>query len=313
MANKLTTIWTELSERLKALAGSWPGYVALGSFVLYVMGYLSLRFHLTALGVGTDLNVIDERYVFAGAKFLVYFFSCGPILILIILTLMAVFYLPYRLLPARFRSKIKKALSGFWKRVRAWWSNPSRLALAGIVLSVILIQFVMRQCFLFSNLLLSPYLSGPCWLRRLLLDDVGGLQALYFSGLEAGIALAAVFFVSAHRQVKQTGVSRFLTVVLGCLVGIQFLFLPINYGILISDKTLPKVADLGGQTELGNAQEAWLVWEGTDGVTYLVRSQDQTENKRRLITLPRKDVKKTEIIRYDPILRTLFAAEPCDE
>lgn len=309
----MTSTWTELSEKLKGLAGSWPGYVALGSFALYVMGYLSLRFHLTALGIGTDLNVIDERYVFAGAKFLVYFFSCGPILILVILTLVAIPYLPYRLLPKRFRSKIKKIPTDLWKRVGPWWSNPTRLALAGIVLSVILIQVVMRQCFLLSNLLLSPYLSGPCWLRSVLLDAEGGLQAFYFSGLEAGIALAAVLFLSARRQVDQTGLSRFLTIVLGSLLGIQFLFLPINYGILISDKTLPKVTDLGGQAELKSDQEAWLVWEGMEGVTYLVRSKNLTEDKRSLITLPRKDVKRTEIISYDPVLRTLFAAEACGE
>jgi hypothetical protein len=306
------SFWDEPVEKIKSLVGSWPGYVALGSFVLYVMGYLSLRFHLTALGIGTDLNVIDERYVFAGAKFLVYFFSCAPILILLILTLIAIPYLPYRLLPVRFRSKIKTIPSGFWKKVGPWWSNPNRLALAGIILSVILIQFVMRQCFLFSNLLLASNLSGPCWLRWLLLDDGGAMQALYFSGLEAGTALAAFFFVSANRQVEQTDLSKFLTVVLGCLVGIQFLFLPINYGILISDKTLPRVADLGGQAELID-QDAWLVWEGTEGITYLVQSHNQTENTRKLITLLRKDVKRTEIIRYDPILRTLFAAQPCGE
>jgi len=309
----MTTDWTELSERLKAIAGSWPGYLALASFVLYVMGYLSLRFHLTALGIGTDLNVIDERYVFAGAKFLVYFFSCGPILILLILALMAITYVPYRLLPRRFRSKIKEIPTGLWKRIGPWWSNPNRLALTGIVLSVILIQLVMRQCFFLNNLLLSPYLSAPCWLRQLLLDDGGGLQALYFSGLEAGTALAAVFFVNARRQVEQTGISRFLTTVLGSLIAIQFLFLPINYGILISDKTLPKVADLGGQAESIESQEAWLVWEGMEGVTYLVRSKDPTQDQRSLITLPRKDIRRTEIIRYDPILRTLFAGQACGE
>lgn len=309
----MTSTWDEVSEKLKALAGSWPGYVALGSFALYVMGYLSLRFHLTALGIGTDLDVIDERYVFAGAKFLVYFFSCGPILILVILAVLAVFWLPYRLFPKRLRSRIKQVPSGLWKRLGPWWSNPNRPAFAGIVLSVILIQFVMRQCFLLSNLLLSPYLSGPCWLRNLLLDEAGGLQALYFSGLEAGTALAAVCFFSARRQADQTALSRFLTIVLGSLIAIQFLFLPINYGILISDKTLPKVTDLGGQAELKSGQEAWLVWEGTQGVTYLVRSKDQTGDQRSLITLPKKDVKRTEIVSYDSILRTLFAAEACGE
>lgn len=309
----MSSAWDEVSEKVKALAGSWPGYVALGSFALYVMGYLSLRFHLTALGIGTDLDVIDERYVFAGAKFLVYFVSCVPILILLTLTLITIFWLPYRLLPNRVRARVTQISSGISKRLRGSWSKPHRLALMGIILSVILIQFVMRQCFPLSNLLVAPYLSGPCWLLALLLDEAGGMQALYFSGLEAGTALAAVFFFGARRQAKQTRLSQFLTVVLGCLIAIQFLFLPINYGILISDKTLPKVTDLGGQAVLNTGQEAWLVWEGTAGVTYLVRTKNQTDDQRSLITFPKKDVKRTEIIRYDPILRTLFAGQTCGE
>ena len=305
--------WTELSEKLKGLAGSWPGYVALGSFVLYVLGYLSLRFHLTALGIGTDLNVIDERYVFAGAKFLVYFVSCVPILVLLILALTAVVYFPYRILPKGLRGKLKHIPVRLWRRIGPWWSNPRRLALIGIVLSVILIQFVMRKSFLFSNLLLSPYLSGPCWLRRLLLDDEGAFQALYFSGLEAGVAMAAALFVAARRQAEQTSLSKFLSIILGSLLAIQFLFLPINYGILVSDKTLPRVTDLGGQGEVTSEQEAWLVWEGQEGVTYLVRNKAATNEQRKLVTLPRKDVKKTEVTTYDPILRILFSGEVCGD
>jgi len=70
--------WTVLSDRVKTLAVDWTAYAALGSFVLYLLGYLTLRFHLTVLGIGTDLNVLDERYLFAGAKFLVYLVSTVP-------------------------------------------------------------------------------------------------------------------------------------------------------------------------------------------------------------------------------------------
>ena len=68
----MADLWTELSEKAKAFAADWAAYAALGSFALYLPGYLSLRFHLTALGIGTDLAVLDERYLFAGAKSLVY-------------------------------------------------------------------------------------------------------------------------------------------------------------------------------------------------------------------------------------------------
>src|SRR5687768_2560840 len=44
--------WALLSDRVKTLAVDWAAYAALGSFVLYALGYLTLRFHLTALGIG---------------------------------------------------------------------------------------------------------------------------------------------------------------------------------------------------------------------------------------------------------------------
>ena len=57
----MADLWDTLGERIKAVGGSWAAYTAVGSFVLYVLGYLALRFHLTALGIGTDLAVLDER------------------------------------------------------------------------------------------------------------------------------------------------------------------------------------------------------------------------------------------------------------
>ena len=76
-----------MARRAGELAGSWAVISALGSFVLYLAGYLSLRFHLTVLGIGTDLNVFDERYLFSGAKFLIYLTTTLPICVLLLLVL----------------------------------------------------------------------------------------------------------------------------------------------------------------------------------------------------------------------------------
>ena len=82
----------------------------------------------------------------------------------------------------------------------------------------------------------------------------------------------------------------------------QVLLLPINYGILIADKTMPRVATLGDKS-LGDGEEAWLVWEGKDGVTFLVGSRG---GKRALVTIPRAEVKRMEILGFDRILPALF-------
>ena len=70
---------TKESEKEKKPEGSWALFTGIGSFLLYLFGYLSLRFHLSVLGVDTGLSVLDERYLFAGAQFLVYLLTSFPV------------------------------------------------------------------------------------------------------------------------------------------------------------------------------------------------------------------------------------------
>jgi len=49
------------------------------------------------------------------------------------------------------------------------------------------------------------------------------------------------------------------------LAAVQMLLLPINFGVLIVDQSLPRVAALGAGRSA--RREAWLVWEGKDGAT----------------------------------------------
>ena len=127
---------------------------------------------------------------------------------------------------------------------------------------------------------------------------------LYFSGLIVGTVLTLAILLAVRRVPDATRWLLCLKGLLAFLVAAQFLFLPVNYGMLIVDKTLPRVSGLGATTPLAEGQEAWLAWEGKEGFTYLVRNRDGTG--RMLLTLPRSDVKKTEIIRYDRIFPLLF-------
>ena len=292
----MTDTFAALADKLKELGGSWAAYSAVGSFVLYLVGYLALRFHLTALGVGTDLAVLDERYLFTGAKFLVYFFSSVPIVILAVIPLAGFLWLISRVVPAGWRDRTAIQLT-----------NPMSLLLAAIILSVLLIQLVMRQCFSFSNLLLADQQSAA-WQWRVMLSPEESARTFFFSALVAGVIITGLLLWVARRLGDQTPRTRLLTAVLTLLVAIQFLLLPVNYGVMIIDKTLPRVADLGGIEPLKEGEEAWLVWEGKDGATWLLRGAEG----RRLVTLPQKDVKKTVIVRYDPILRCIFVGTCSD-
>ena len=295
-------------EQPKALPGNWATCSAIGSFALYLLGYLALRFHLTVLGIGTDLVVLDERYLFAGAKFLVYLVMSVPIVVLVALVLGTPMYLLGRLWLGPLRTEAGD-VSASWQRLGGWWSVPGRASLIGIVVAVVLIQFVMRQCFLFSNLLLEQELPPPVGLQAVLLDTSGGLASLYMAGLLLGIALTGGLCWVARRGIGHTRWSRCLVRLLAFLVAVQLLLLPVNYGILIVDKTMPRVVDLGNQEPLEESQQAWLIWEGKDGVTYLVRNQTGGQHARQLITLPREAIKRIALTAYDPILRLLFRSE----
>ena len=289
----MSDLLQKLNDGIKSLGGDWTKYTVVGSFFLYVVGYLALRFHLTAIGIGTDLAVLDERYLFTGARFLVYLVSSVPNLVLAALPLAALAWVVHRLLP-------ESARAG----VCAWLLQPKRLTLVGILFAVLMIQFVMRQCFLLSDLLLARSLPAePAWLVALMLD--GRFMPLYFSGLVAACAVPiAILWALRDAPVAGSG-DAFGRALLAFLAAVQVLLLPINYGVLIADKTLARVAWLGDKA-VAEGQEAWLVWEGKEGVTFLLR--DAALKRRSLLTLPRSKVEKMEIVGFDRILPTLFGA-----
>jgi hypothetical protein len=288
-------------DRVKAIGGSWTAYTAVGSFVLYVLGYLALRFHLTALGIGADLAVLDERYLFTGARFLVYLAASATSAVLFGLLLLMMLYMPYRLVPAAKR----KRLSGAPSTLAA--SHPGWLLLAGIVFSVAMIQFVMRDCFELSNLLLREKLPESRFSDWLLREDEGRI-ALFFAGLVAACAVPAALLLALRSQVLSPGIAV-LRNLLFALFAIQLLLLPINYGYLVLDTTLPRVASLDGVKPLPQSSTAWLVWEGKDGVTFLVRAREGDKIMKSLLTLPRSEAKRVEIRAYDRIYAALFAPQ----
>lgn len=337
----MSDFWADLKQNITSVAVNWASYLALGSFVVYLLGYLVIRFHLTVWGVGTDLSVVDERYLFAGAKFLVYLFSTIPILVLVALGLsvialvvtIGVLLLLRLILPQKRRLRVPtirrvcEAFFSFWTRPQQVLQrfSPRTNALAGIVISVIVIQFMMRECFLYFELLLAPSFPSPTprWLTAILLDASGNLQYYYFTLLVGLTLLSCAILFVVRMQNRSQPVSRFLILLLTVLVGIQILFLPVNYGTLVFDKSAPRVVALTAEqtlTACGNCsqecQEAWLIWEGKDGMTYLVSKLKPNPGQRpiesrTMITLPRAAVTRTEIISYDSLLNRLFVDQRC--
>lgn len=293
----MTQPWSSLTERLGNLAGKWTAYTAFGTFVLYLLGYLTLRFQLSTYGVVTDLDAFDEKYLFAGSRFLVYLVTSVPKVFLVVMVLVAIAWVPYWFVRARAKATLSR-----WRD--AWSSKPERMGLLGTVLALLMIQLVLRKCFVFGNLLLAPRLPEFEWINGILLGD-SGVRSLYFTGLVAGTLLTGwLLLLSSPPGVGGTMVARMLAGLLLFLVAVEFLLLPVNYGILIASQELPRVSSLGTDSTLAPGERGWLVWQSKDALTYL--TQDTLKGKRELISLPRKDA-RIRIEAYDNIFRVLFA------
>lgn len=300
-------LWTELTKKIENVSSHWTSYTVLGSFILYVLGYLTLRFHLTVLGVGTDLSVLDERYLFIGTRFLLYFILLVPSLLLLVLLVVLPFYLPYLILPLTIRRKVAVFFYKQWQRTCAWWLLSHRLVFLGIAFALIMIQLVMRQCIMLSNLLLAEDLAFiPVWLSHLLLVQNEALMLIYFSGLIGGVLVSAGIFITLKNGVKDISGTRLLTTLLGFLVCVQLLLIPVNYGMLVIDKSMPRVISLNEKEIVKANEQAWLVWEGKEGKTFLLRKQHEGVYKKSLMTLTKRDVKRVEISGYDRIFEFLF-------
>lgn len=294
----MSELWNDIGQKLGDLVGKWTGYAAFGSFLLYLLGYLALRFQLSVYGVATDIDAFDEKYLFAGCRFVVYLFSTVPSVLILLLVLAAIGYVPYKAIPSSIRNSVKG-----W--VSRWCAEPAHLLLFGIVFAVLFIQMVMRKCFAFVGSLLFLKNLPNVWISRVLLSGEGRL-GFYFSGLVAGTMLTgAILFYVMRCDTATTTASRALIWLLCFLFAVEFLFLPVNYGVLISTQSLPRITEISGDMATSGGRVSWLLWDSKDAITYLVRDQD---DQRTLVTMPRKDA-KIRIVSYDNIVCVLFCGK----
>jgi hypothetical protein len=279
-------------QRFADLAGKWATYAGFGTFLLYLFGYLTLRFQLNTYGIATNLDVFDEKYLFAGCRFLVYLGLTLPTLLLVLALIALVLAVPFKLMPGKVREKLANSVMG-------WLAKPYRAPALGCVVALAMIQFLLRQCLFLNNLLLASSLP-PVWISSVFLaNDVA--QGVYFAGLLAGIGLSGLLLIAAYRRSPEAGTRR-LNPLLAVLVAIECLLLPINYGMLIGSPWLSRVAEPTLEKKLPEGSSAWLVWEDKDVLTYFVRD---ASDARKLVTVPRKD-REITVLCEDPIFQVIF-------
>jgi hypothetical protein len=293
----MSSFASDLKSAIENLAGKWTSYTAFGTFILYLMGYLTLRFQLSEYGLATNLDVFDEKYLFAGCRFLFYVIAQLPSVLLIIFVLGLIFFLPYRLLPDGTKTRAKE-------RTAKWAAPAHRVPLVGVLFAMALVQFVMKNCLVYGSLLLKDKLPANEWINNVLLSSSGN-RSLFFVGLLAGTLLTGVILTFSLPSWKSgTLYSKTLVSVLTVLLAIEIGLLPVNYGTLIGSQSLPRVSELGDE-KLGEGARGWLVWENKDVLTFFVL---QSGNTRALLTVPRKDA-KVRIVGEDRIFCVLFGCD----
>lgn len=292
-------------DKLKNSANSLMVNTSLISMILYILGYLSIRFHLTVLGIGTDLTIVDERYLFTGARFVIFLVSTIPSLLFLIILAGSIIYLPLMIFPSSLKLPVCTWLTKYWLAFKNWWAQKDRLLIAAIILAVLEIQLLMRQSFFISNLLVATDFSGvPEFLRHLMRQGNGHLLTLFFMLITGFWVLSCCLYALSLEITQQTPRTKIFQAIMGFLVMLQFLLLPVNYGSLYVDKTMPKVNNLSSKQGLKAGEQAWLVWEGSKGNTYLV--WNKLKKSRVLVLIPKADIKSVEISAYDPLISMIM-------
>ncbi|MBM3340991.1 MAG: hypothetical protein FJY56_02610 [Betaproteobacteria bacterium] len=303
--------FNQITERIKALAGSWPAYTALATFALYVLGYLSLRFQVSALGViSSDFAALDERYLFAGIDFLVYLVPQASSAFLLLLLAA----LPLGVVLALFALGAKRKGTSLAARFVRWRECLSpraafTWAALGVVASVLLVQMVMRQCFAFQSLLLAPALPrSPAWLAALLTSEDGASRALFFIGILLATVACAAWLAWLRPKLREFESGRWLAAIYASVVLLQVLLWPANYALLAVAERYPKVGELNGEKAgdkmLAAGDQAWLVWRSKETLTLFVISA--ADGQRSLVALPAKDM-KFAITGYDRLITKVHA------
>lgn len=281
-------------------------YSTAATLFLYIFGYISLRFRLTFLGTGTDLSVIDERYLFEGARFSLYILTSIPVALLIILFIS----IPFFIIKWTFKKSFGARLTSVQEKLKKWYRQKitrDKLIFIGIIFSTLSIQLVMRQSLYFNNLLLRENLPEPALLHKILLSSNDAIRISYIIILQLLILLSAyIFYLTIKYYNPQRVKLNFMQVIFGLLIIIQIIFLPVNYGILIGTNLMAKVNVHSEYFDNDLNKDAWLIWEGQEGVTFFALKNSNGDIQKSMVTIPKKDIKRIEIIKYDRLLNRLF-------
>jgi hypothetical protein len=259
-----------IRELIGRVSSHWSAATTIGTFLVYLCGYLALRFHQSASGAVFETPVLNENYLFVGFAFIVNLVASLPVLALLVVVCLG--------LRAALRGLLR--LSGLYPKWEAWRAAPARTALAPAMATLFClaaIQFWMRECFSYLDLYrLAPPADDSAkakFFYSLLAPPADGAEGLrtqlFFCSLLALCLAGGLLarFAARHQQESDSGV--FLTRAAFVLWIIMLLLLPVNYGILIRPFVASSVVKIVGDDTVFPGK-VWLVDLGKEWMTLLV-------------------------------------------
>lgn len=271
--------WTGFTEASKAVAAVLGALAILG----YITGYLVLRARAHALGIDPPFDLVDEIYVFAGFRFLIWLL----VLAALAAPLVAAIVAATAWLTTRVHASAQLALA---------WAGLAVLAVGGVVLlsEVLAIRdllFVEQDVPAASSLvaLLDPRTAG--YGPRVLALEV-------FSVAMAG--LTAILLV----QVVVTQDRR--AIVLALILALQLIQLPTLHGALRADRIVPVLTVI--PTSAKGLEGTALIVDRNNSVATLFGRTGA--GQPALVTIPAKDLHGLPQGRPVPLFAPLSGPEP---
>jgi hypothetical protein len=235
-----------LLKRAKEICGLFAG----ASAVLYIFGYLVVRSRSHALGTDPDLALIEETYVFAGARFAI----ITTVALLLTAPFMAgLYYAARRIIPAL--------------PAAAQWTVQFLAALALGLLVLRQLFFVLRP----DGILAcgDPTALQNRYLRAVLLENSFRGFGLVLLGTGAA-ALSAAWLWQNRRAARRPGLPLLIMAV---VLVLQVLLLPLQVGAYYPDLKTQELAQAPASLT-GVSPPLWIIDRGSDRVVLLIRNRD---------------------------------------
>lgn len=126
----------DIVSTVERFGTAWAAVSALALVLIYLFGYLSIRFHHTAIGLTVGLHLFDHRYLFAGGRFLIFLLIHLCRLALVLVLLLAIVDLATAVTP----------LAGWFARLTTWLFEmwPGSVTVAAYLVTIAALFFVFQ-------------------------------------------------------------------------------------------------------------------------------------------------------------------------